>query len=200
MARSPRVSIAVKLFVAFHVAGISVWCLPDPRPPIKQGTVEPYGTDWLLYYNWKYLKDWKPFRFYMNTAGVWQYWDMFAPNPSNSDFWGDAYVEYRDGTKKRYPYYRIYDMPIPIKYYRERFRKFFERAGVDQFRFIWPTFAQRVALEMDTMPGNPPVRVRLWRHLQRVSAPGKPMPKGYEDFEYFVYDVDQEALAKAEGR
>jgi hypothetical protein len=197
VAATKKVKIWIKLFVAFHVAGISIWCLHDPRQPIVQGTVEPYGTDWILFYNWKYFKQLPPIRFYMNTAGVWQYWDMFAPNPSNTDLWGDAMVEYEDGTAVRYPYYRINAMPIPVKYYRERFRKFFERAGMPGFQYLYDAFGQRVALEMDTKPGNPPVRVRLRRHLQRIPPLGEGPPLPYVTEQYHVYEVDQEALARA---
>lgn len=187
------VSIFVKLFVALHVFGITVWSLPNPRPAIQNGSVEPYGTDWILYYNWSLIKQ-SPLRYYLITAGAWQYWDMFAPNPASMDLYGTFEVEYQDGTSKMYPYPRIYDLPIPVKYFKERFRKFYERAGSDGFPYAWEPFAQRIALEMDTMPDNPPVKVRLTRHTMKLPGPGKPMPTDYDVKMYYEYTVDQEVL------
>lgn len=195
MPMQKRVSVFVKLFVAFHVVGITVWSLPNPRRPVMIGTVEPYGFDWLLYYNTRYVKD-SPLRYYLLTTGVWQSWDMFAPNPSNVDFWGDAEVLYEDGTSERYPYPRMYELPILEKYVKERFRKFFERAGDDGYRFMWPVFAQRVAYEMDKHPGNPPVRVKLYRYRQVLQGPGKQNPTDYDRFMYYDHLVDHGDLKR----
>ena len=189
------VHILIKLFVILHVAGITIWALPNPRRPIMVGSVEPFGPEWLLYYNWRYVKN-SPVRYYLVTTGAWQYWDMFSPNPSSTDFWGDAEVIYQDGTTKHYPYPRMYSLPIPVKYFKERFRKFFERAGGDDFKYVWPAFAQRVALDMDTMAGNPPVRVKLFRHFQKLDS-RKEVQQDYETYMYYEHLVDQEALKTA---
>lgn len=195
MAKEKRVSWIVKLIVAFHVISITVWSLPNPRRPVLIGSVEPYGVDWLLYYNTRYIKDsW--LRYYLLTTGVWQSWDMFSPNPSNIDTWGDAEVVYRDGTVERYAYPRMYDLSIPEKYFKERYRKFFERAGEDAHRYMWPTFAQRIAYEMNTRPGNPPTRVRLYRYRQVLDGPGKPLPADYSRQMYYEHFVDVEALRR----
>lgn len=195
MAKEKPVSVFVKLFVAFHVIGITLWSLPNPRRPVMLGTVEPYGADWILYYNTLYVKNsW--LRNYLLTTGVWQSWDMFAPNPSNTDFWGDAEVTYEDGTTERYAYPRMYTMSIPMKYLNERFRKFFERAGDDGHRYMWPVFAQRVAYDMDTKPGNPPVRVKLFRYKLVLEGPGKPIPEDYNRQMYYEHQVDAYALKR----
>lgn len=185
------VSVFVKLFVAFHVIGITVWALPNPRPAVMNESVEPWGTDWFLYYNWQ-LKN-TPIKYYSISVGNWQYWDMFAPNPANTDIWGDAEVTYQDGTVKDYVYTRIYDLPLHSKYVRERFRKFFERVGDGRFAFLWKPFSERIALEMDTMPGNPPVQVVLRKHYQKLRGPGKE-PDPYVTERFYVHQVDQERL------
>ena len=189
------VHILVKLFVILHVVGITVWALPNPRRPIMLGSVEPFGPEWLLYYNFKIVKQ-SPLRYYLVTTGAWQYWDMFSPNPSSVDIWGDAEVIYQDGTVKHYPYWRMKALPIPVKYFKERFRKFFERAGSDDYKYAWGPFAQRVALDMDTMPGNPPFRVKLYRHWQTLDS-RKPPPTSYASKMYYEHLVDQDALKKA---
>lgn len=193
MERKKSVSIFVKLFVLFHVFAITVWSLPNPRRPVMLGTVEPYGSDWILFYNWQYLKQGSPLKYYTVSMGAWQSWDMFAPNPASVDLWGNAEVEFQDGSVRPYPYYRIYSLPIPVKYFRERFRKFFERASDSGHMYAWGPFAQRVALEMDTLPGNPPVRVRLFRHTQELKGPGKPS-EPYKSVMYYEHEVDLGAL------
>jgi hypothetical protein len=120
---------------------------------------------------------------------------MFSPNPAQIDFWSDAEVIYRDGTRKHYQYPRIYLMPIPEKYPNERFRKFFERANDDNYPYLWPQFGLRIAYLHDD-PKNPPVKVRLTRHWRQVAPPGKPQPKDYNHYMYFEYTVDQGKLAK----
>lgn len=195
MVKENRVSGWVKLLVAFHVVGITIWSLPNPRRPVMLGTVEPQGADWLLYYNTAYLKD-SPLRYYLLTTGVWQSWDMFAPNPSNTDIWGDAEVVYKDGSMERYAYPRMYELSIPEKYLKERFRKFYERANDERYRYMWPVFAQRIAYEMNTKPGNPPVRVKLYRYKMVLDGPGKPIPEDYSRTLYYEHLVDGEALVR----
>jgi hypothetical protein len=188
------VSLWVKLFVAFHVFAITVWALPRPADAILKGKQLPVGTDWLLFWNARYLKESMPERLYCGTTGLWQYWDMFSPNPAQIDFWGDAEVVYQDGKHIRYQYPRIYLLPLPQKYPYERFRKYYERAHTEGYKFLWPLFAQRIALLCDTDKANPPVKVVLRRHWRPVAAPGKVQQVDYNQFDYFTYAVDEERL------
>ena len=160
--------------VVFHVFAITVWALPKPSDAILKGKQPPVGTDWLLYWNARYLKESMPERLYCATTGLWQYWDMFSPNP------------------------RMYLLPLPQKYPYERYRKFFERAHAEDYRFLWPLFAQRVALLCDTNPKNPPVKVVLRRHWRPVAPPGKIQQQNYNEYEYFTYAVDLDLLRKSE--
>lgn len=140
-----------------------------------------------------------PIQYYALRFGTWQSWDMFAPNPSDTDLWGDAIIVYRDGTRVTGGYPRIYDLPIPVKYQKERFRKFYERAHLEDNAYLWPVFAQRIAYEQATEPANPPTEVRLRRHFQKFRGPDRPMPTDYETVEYYVHQVDQAALKRTKG-
>jgi hypothetical protein len=185
----------VKALVVLHIVCITVWALPNPSEGILKGTAEPVKTDWLLVWNHKYLKSFQPLVGYLFITGSWQYWDMFSPNPSQIDIWADAEVIYRDGTRKRYQYPRIFLLPIPSKYPNERFRKFYERVNEDRYSYLWPQFALRIAYLNDD-PKNPPVKVRLTRHWLNIAPPGKPQPKEYNHYMYFEYWVNQAKLAK----
>ena len=189
----------VKLLVGFHVFATIVWALPNLSDKVMSGEVQPTGTKWLLYWNAKYLKTLSPVKAYLFSTGTWQYWDMFAPDPANTDWYGTAEIEYRDGTRKPGDYPRIYDLPIPVKFVKERYRKFYERAHDDDKPIIWPAFAQRIALLGDTDPNNPPVKVRLTRHWRPVADPGKKQDEEYSSYTYYTYIVDQAMLKKAKG-
>jgi hypothetical protein len=185
----------VKAFVALHIFCVTVWALPNPPEGIASGAANPVGSDYILIYNQKYLKNFKPIPAYLFITGTWQYWDMFAPNPASMDIWVDAEVIYRDGSKKHYQYPRIFLLSIPEKYPSERFRKFYERVNDNNYSYLWPPFALRIAYLNDNV-ANPPVKVRLTRHWMTVSPPGKPPAPNYQSFMYYEYAVDQKKLAR----
>lgn len=186
----------IKVLVILHVAAITIWALPLPPKAIQEGTVSPSGSEWILYGNYRYTRQFPPVIDYVMVTGFWQYWDMFAPNPVSSDFYGDAIVTFKDGTTKVFDYPRIEKMPILNKYAGERYRKFFERVRQEEFSYLWPQFGLRIAQQMDTVPGNPPVSVKLRRNWIDIQPPGRPQWKEYRHFIFFEYIVDQRALTK----
>ena len=194
----------LKAFVLFHIFAITVWAIPEPPENIRNGKVSPQGSDYILLWNWNYLKTTtgpvtiQPILSdYVLCTGFWQYWDMFAPNPASADFYGDGIVKYKDGTEKLWNYPRIEKMPIPEKFMMERYRKFFERVRLDDNAFLWATFAQRVAEEMDADPKNPPVNVRLRRNWIEVQPPDRTQWTKYNSYFFYDYTVDQVELAQA---
>lgn len=189
-----KVKIWVKLFVLFHVIAITVWALPVPPTAILNGQVAPSGTNWVTYWNQKHLKPFPPLHVYAKTLGFWQYWDMFAPDPARVDRWGDADIVYLNGTIKHYAYPRMANLSIWDKFIEERYRKFFERSGNDQFTYLWPNFARRIAILNDD-PTNPPVEVRVFRHFKTTMPPGEKQPDSYKTDLYYIYAVDPKELA-----
>ncbi|AIE83404.1 hypothetical protein OP10G_0036 [Fimbriimonas ginsengisoli Gsoil 348] len=191
----PNAPWYIKAFVVFHLFCITVWATPAPQEAVRTGKAKPLGSDYLLVWNDRYLKTIQPLRTYLFVSGFWQYWDMFAPNPAQIDFWVDSEVIYRDGTKKYYLYPRMFLLPLPNKYAQERYRKYFERANDEGYTYLWPLFARRIAYLNDN-PKNPPVSVRLTRHWYQVMPPDKPQWKDYNKFMYYEYAVDQKELQK----
>lgn len=207
--RLQKVSFWVKAFVVFHVVAITIWCIPEPP---KQYQTKPdswkfdtksvadaarslnYG---LRILNTEYGRS-SIASLYLLPTGFWQYWDMFAPDPASTDIYCDAIVTYRDGSKKIYHYPRMYDLSIPVKYAKERYRKYYERAHSDDYEYLWPQFALRIAHLMDN-PTNPPVEVNLRRHWEQIAPPGKPQPTHYNQFTYYRYAVDQSRLRSMRG-
>ncbi|MCB8932038.1 MAG: hypothetical protein M9921_01685 [Fimbriimonadaceae bacterium] len=212
----------VKPLVAFHLLAITLWSLPAPAPGLANGSIVPsVSTDSLPDFarsSVSYVHDnvllfasraktppaqvdgpmhWLSLAIhaYLIPTGMWQYWDMFAPNPSNLDVWVDAIVEFQDGTRVVHDYPRIATLPLPLKYVQERYRKYLERAHSEDFTFLWPAFAQRIALEeYEKNENNPPVHVSLRRHYRFIQPPGEITPDEYTVHTYYEYDVDQKKL------
>jgi hypothetical protein len=211
--RDRNAPVWVKILVGLHVLAITTWSLPKASPAVANGTAAPYGTEWLLYINDFYLRP-TLIQHYLFTTGLWQSWSMFAPNPADTDIWGDAEIEYLDGTIARYQYPRMKLLPLTQKYPMERYRKFFENAHQNRASFLWPAFAQRVAEICYLEPENPPVRVKLFKHMRPTPPimsfseyleqartpegswlpPNPPLPESYNEVLLFEYQVDQTRL------
>ena len=189
----PNAPTWLKVLVILHVFAITVWAMPDPTSDAIAKKRNPIGTEWILYLNHQHLKQFQPIRTYVGVTGFWQYWDMFSPNPSQTDIWVDAIVEYKDGTKKVYQYPRMFLLSIPEKFMQERYRKFYERVNSDDHSVLRKVFAQRIA-HLNDNPQNPPVTVSLRRHWQQILAPGQKQPTTYNDYIYYVHNVDPKKL------
>jgi hypothetical protein len=209
-AKTPRnASPWIKAFVAFHVVCITMWSLPYPKKPYMNGTAKlgvdtssPRAfarsfsetvTEGILYWNWQYMKN-GVIMYYPGITGFWQYWDMFSPNPASVDLYMEADVKYKNGTTYRFHYPRIYTMPIPQKYLKERYRKFYENVNQDTQAAIRPAVAQRIALECFKDPNNPPMQVTLIRFYDTIEPPGAKPDPAYTEYRFFTYIVDQAKL------
>lgn len=198
-----RVHPLVCAFVIFTVLTVTIYALPKPSPAVVNNEVEPRGTDIFLKWNDSQLKSNPILVNYLYPTGLWQYWDMFAPNPAQTDFWCDAEVVFFDGSHTRYQYPRMKELPITQKYLMERYRKFYERVNMSDPAhgsdngWMWPVFAQHIALINAHDPKNPPVKIGLTRHWQDVARhDAKPGPEpGYQQFTFYWHIVDQTQLA-----
>lgn len=217
MEKKRNAPLWVKIFVPFHLLAITVWALPyapsqfvptktwvngelvtqAPRVPlgVKLDSVTGFFQSLAqflanepLVLNQIYGKD-SALKFYCTPTGFWQFWDMFSPNPASTDVYVDALVTYRDGTVQRYEYPRIYKLGIGMKYVKERYRKFAERAAYPQYQYAWPAFAQNIARGAVHDQANPPTQVSLHIHKLDVAPPGEVQRSEYSDEEYFKYFV-----------
>lgn len=204
----------IKAFVVMHIVGITMWSLPYPKRPYQIGTAS-FGvdtsspsafarsfsetvTEGSLYLNWKYLKG-SPLMYYPGITGFWQYWDMFSPNPANTDLYMEADVIYKSGKKMRYKFPRIYTMSIPAKYVKERYRKYFENVNQAEQGYSRPFAAQRIALDCFKDPADPPVQVSLICFADRIEPPGTPPDPTYKELHFYSYQVDQTKLMQDKG-
>lgn len=127
-------------------------------------------------------------------VGLWQYWAMFAPNPSRQDQWLEATLTRADGTEDRVLFPRMVDTPVLERYHKERYRKWLESGGTVQNAFLWPALAQWMAQRGDD-PNNPPVGVTLHLRYRTTPEPGQPATADYLTDTFYRYVVDQQRLA-----
>lgn len=195
----------VQILVLTHLVLITSWSLPQPPPALENGSVQPSPRTivsnpvaWGLWTNQRFRTS-PPVQTTMLTFGLWQYWDMFAPDPSRLDIWLDAEVVYADGSTKIVPYPRMSQMPIHEKYFMERFRKYVERMNGEQYDFKWPALSQWMALKAWTDKDNPPVAVTMRRHWRDIAPYPQETSPLYAQFAFHTHAVDQAKL-KADKR
>lgn len=210
----------IKVLVGFHVFAITTWTIPPPPPQAEAEGHQRTPIESFLVFN-KYHVKTQPSYQYLQSLGLWQAWDMFAPNPSFRDVWSEAGLVYRSGQTKDVTFPRMQEMSIPQKYVMERFRKYNERASHEDFAYLWPTLCQWLARENSTNPNDPVVRVYLKRHV-RITPTGvtakdyfagfnsrqgmekwipqnPPLEANYTDETIFEWVVDLVDLAKTKG-
>jgi hypothetical protein len=195
-----KVSWIIKILVLAHLFAIITWSMPWPPAPYLRGDLKPTfkhvaqnPSDWLLTANAK-VKNQGYVDRYLTFTGLWQAWDMFAPNPSSLDRWVDAEVQYADGSTEIIAYPRMYDIPLPRKYIMERHRKYLERVVDRRWQDRWPAFGQRLAYWAYTDPKNPPLWVTVRVHERWIEPMGTPTPDGYSMYIAYGYEVQIDKL------
>lgn len=163
--------IAVTVFVAFHLFGVIAWCVPLDSPLVVRCREAIKG--------------------YMLFTGLFQKWDMFAPDPSRLNNYISATVTYRDGRTSEWDFPRMEKLGIVDKYFKERYRKYAsDNLRLDTRSGLWPDAARYVARANDN-PADPPVAVELIRHWSEVPPPGG-APNPWSQFTFFKYAVRPE--------
>lgn len=162
----------VNVFIMFHVAAILATCLPIQS---------------LIVSNFK-----ERVRPYMLASGLFQNWDMFAPDPLKLNIRVDAEITYANGETRTWKFPRMDELGYVERYFRERYRKYStEYLRVDTYAGLRPDAARYIA-RLNNQPSNPPVTVSLFRSWSEM----KPMrPDGvYEEdawtrVNFFTYQV-----------
>ena len=194
----------IKTWVILHAIIISCWSIPitpkslqaytrkNATPREIANSPRPKFLQWVQIYNDQLVRENSLVRNYLLPTGFWQYWDMFAPDPSNNDIWFDATIATNDNKTVNMELNRIASMPLVKKYFKERYRKYFERVHLDQNQWCWPYVAQAVARDFQATSGEKPTTIKLRRHFRFVTY-GKPIPP-YTEFTFFTYAVKPEDL------
>ena len=165
----------INFFIGFHLLAITCWCLPFDTPPLPlfRGMVRPY-------FLW---------------AGLFQSWDMFAPNPKRANTYIEAELRYQDGSRKTWTFPRLEEMSLREKFLKERYRKYADSLQRDELDDLWPDAARYIA-RLNSTPENPVKTVIL---IQRYSfmvrgSDGSYVPEPWESHVLLGYGVRPEDL------
>lgn len=163
---------AISVFILFHLVAITCWAVP---------------VDWLPVVGVRQIV-----RPYMLWTGLFQSWDMFAPNPLPENAYFKAVVI----TKK---HVRVWDFPrmdelsFGERYKKERYRKFLEGISLEQNAAALPDVVRHIARFYDD-PSDPPQKVMLVRYKSEIT-PGsnderEPRAKASDFYEEYIEPRD----------
>jgi hypothetical protein len=108
---------------------------------------------------------------YMQFCGVWQEWNMFAPEPRSIRIRMDATVTFRDGSTKTWMFPQMDQMTLWERCRKERYRKWaHDNVRVDAESRLWAPTANYIARQFPD-PDNPPVAVQLHRYWADIPGP-----------------------------
>lgn len=162
--------IAINAFLIFHIVAITCWCVPLNSALIVEfrNVIRPY----------------------MLWSGLFQAWDMFAPNPRSVNAHLEAAIILRDGRIRTWKFPRMEQLSLIERSYKERYRKFVENLQVDSYKALWPDVARHIARANDD-PADPPqivMLIRYWSDI--VPSAGKTYHAPPERARiFFQYDV-----------
>ena len=163
--------LTISAFLLFHLIAIASWALPF-NSLLNDRTKE-------------------VIRPYMLWSGLFQIWDMFAPDPLKMNSYVDAEVWFRDGSARVWSLPRMNEIGLVERYFKERYRKFSEYLRRDSHSVFWPDAARYIA-RLHRNPGNPPTAVQLIRHWSDINPPGpggQYQPGRWQQYLYYTYLV-----------
>ena len=135
------------------------------------------------------------FRPFFQWSGLWQGWDMFAPQPRDEDIFVSAEIWYADGTSETRKLTRMIEMPYLERYRKERWRKFFnDNLRLDSSKVMWEPCAAWIARDAATNTGRVVARVELARHWRKSLLPHEPGnvmndQRPYNRFVFHTFDA-----------
>ena len=147
-------------FVLFHLAAVVGWAFTPEAPGTKfERAVR------------------NRFAFYMLPTGLWQSWDMFAPNPAMANVYLEAEVTMRDGSRTTWRFPRMEQLGYWQRFRKERYRKWaHERIATTGEGPADPMLcdaAARLAARQVGRPENPPAVVELVRYRAAIPPPSR---------------------------
>jgi hypothetical protein len=145
--------IAISVFLLFHLVAITCWSIPLESPLLTayRDLVRPY----------------------MLWSGLFQHWDMFAPEPLNVNAYVEGRVTFDDAHTVTWTFPRMENLSLLDRYFQERYRKFtLDNLMQDANSALWPDAARHLA-RMNNKGGSQPVVVILIRSWSEIQPPGK---------------------------
>lgn len=111
------------------------------------------------------------------TLNLWQYWDMFAPDPRSEDVKVGVAYEAQSGQRTEFYLTDMVSMPYGERWQKERWRKYFnDHLRVDQEKHLWLPYAKFASRELRRQ-GVDPKNISLVRHWRPTSYPLTPQSR-----------------------
>lgn len=130
---------------------------------------------------------------YMIWSGLWQSWDMFAPNPRITNIYLEAEITLQDGQQRIWKFPRMDELGLVKRYFQERYRKWAnDNVRLDINARLWPDIARYIArLHYD--PSNPPQSIKLIRYWSDIPPPAAPgeaqLPNTWNHYIFYTYQT-----------
>lgn len=120
---------AINVFILFHLVAIACVAAPVDFAPVEivRELVHPY-------FLW---------------AGLFQRWDMFAPDPPTVNSYIKTVVISQDRHMRVWSFPRMEELSFAERYQKERYRKFSDVLPQPQMALLWPDVAGHVAGQFD---------------------------------------------------
>lgn len=134
---------------------------------------------------------------YLSFFSIYQSWNMFAPDPSRSQAYISAEVEFDDGSKDTYVFPRASEMGLIQKYVNgERYRVITDNIRNDNNGFMWQDTAKFALRKLrDRNFHKVPMRVDLVRHWDDIPdvtkefRPHLSKVQTYKKYKFFTHEV-----------
>lgn len=119
----------------------------------------------------------------MLPTGLWQAWNMFAPNPAMSNVYLEAQVTLSDGSRATWKFPRMAELGYFDRYRMERYRKW----GTER---VWSAgnadprvmeAAARFAARQVARQENPATAVELVRYRVQIASPKRGQIRPHRD-------------------
>jgi hypothetical protein len=125
---------------------------------------------------------------YLRWSGLFQSWDMFAPNPESVNSYIKAVVITQDHHMRVWSFPRMEELGFGERYRKERYRKFTDVLTGQENEVLWPDVANHIARAF-ARQGDSPDKVLLIQFRSIIkpgtgkSEPSAPQPKVfYEEY------------------
>jgi hypothetical protein len=120
---------AINVFILFHLAAIACVAIPVDFAPVEMVRELVHS-----YFLW---------------AGLFQRWDMFAPDPPAVNSYIKTVVISQDRHMHVWSFPRMEELSFGERYRKERYRKFSDVLPQPQMAPLWPDVARHVAGQFD---------------------------------------------------
>jgi len=133
------------------------------------------------------------------SLGIWQSWDLFAPDPRTMQVRMNATVTLRDGTTRNWIFFQSEGPGAIARLRQERYRKWaHDNVRLDEKSELWEPTALFIARQFADEQ-NPPVRVELHRHwADMLPPPDAGLPErretDWQQYTFYRRDISAEDL------